>query len=389
MEAARATVALAGTDPLKARQLHRGALEAPRRAPVDSSDLGALTLPRAARGVRMQTRARDDERLLENAVMLGSGASNVRVLEYVEFLHDGFGLSFDVSPDVQAFLNGYATSIGRSVTFAQLTDYHQLRSALGSADVLLVYDQLCATSPCGGGPGALPSVATEWNPILKSFLGSGGVVIVLSGNQGPSSGTSSQSVSWAQTFLLASGPGLFNLPGYAPNTGRPEVVAPNDAVVLGVASNYPATKNSYLTFHGAIGGTLVVRDDTSFEPIVLHQVYPGTGAPFDAGAPSGSGGSGGLGGAGTDAGGDATGGSSTGGSAAGDAGTCPEGTTLWTYVPRPPNAACRACAAQACCAEMKACLQDPNCPGAITNKGILNGTEVALDMCVRGCGCLI
>jgi hypothetical protein len=103
----------------------------------------------------------------------------------------------------------------------------------------------------------VPTIATEWNPILNSFLDPGGVVVVLSGNQ--------NDTSWAETYSL---PGLFEISGWSKAT-LAAVAAPDDPVATGLVPSWTPT-HPYLTYSGAVGGRMVIRDNSSLAPIVLH-----------------------------------------------------------------------------------------------------------------------
>lgn len=213
-----------------------------------------------------------DQRILQNAVFLHSEIGNVRVVEYVQYTKDSMGAGFSVTA-VESFLTDYATAHQRAVTFDSLDDYTVLDQHLIAADVLLVYDQWCSSGTCGGGAGAMPTLQTLWNPILRAFLARGGIVIVLSGNQGPAAGASGAPDSWGETFRVVSNQGLMYVPAYKANVGYAVLADNTDPLAAGVTSPLPTLRNSYMTFPGAVGGRIVVRDVMSQAPIVLHAAY--------------------------------------------------------------------------------------------------------------------
>jgi len=214
-----------------------------------------------------------DQRILENAVFLTERSGTVRVLEYTEF-------NSGTSATVEPFLTSYAGSVGRAISFAALTDYRNLQTALPNADVLLIYDQ--PNDPYRGPQ--VSFIANTWSPDMEAFMAAGGVVVVLDG------GSSS-------TAAFAGGPsGFYLAAGSSPVTTTLAVEDSTDPVAAGVTSPFTST-TGFTKYPRASNGNIVVGTSDNLDPVVLHNAVPahlgGTGGGSGTGGTTGTGGVGG------------------------------------------------------------------------------------------------
>jgi hypothetical protein len=132
-----------------------------------------------------------------------------------------------------------------------------------SYDLLLVYDQANATS------GTLGMLGTAWAPTLATFLSAGGVVISLDG----AAGTTQEMPQFESNGGLLQVTSHTSIAAGTPVT----VVAPGDAVAVGVLSPYGVNANSaYYATSEANGGNVayVVEEPVSGEPVIVHKVVP-------------------------------------------------------------------------------------------------------------------
>jgi hypothetical protein len=108
------------------------------------------------------------DQVIGNTVLLAPETATIDVLIFDQYA--------DRTPTgevamVEAAILREMTAASRTVRFTRLTDYTMLSTALTSAmDVFIVAEQ-----ELGGG--TFPTIATAWESTLRTFLGSGGVVI--------------------------------------------------------------------------------------------------------------------------------------------------------------------------------------------------------------------
>jgi len=201
-------------------------------------------------------------KLLGNALLL-STATNVRVRSYEQYAAAG------AVSNVKAILNATAAAASRTVTYTTATtptDVSPGMSALNT-DVLVVYDQSSAPA------NALAAIGAGWASTISNFGHVGGVVIVLDGAGGAK----------PQMPALIQSAGVLDVTGDTSITpGTPlDVVAPSDAIGLGVVSPYGAAKRSvYFACNEPNGGTVtyVVEDPANdagpSQPVVVHKIAP-------------------------------------------------------------------------------------------------------------------
>jgi hypothetical protein len=188
----------------------------------------------------------NEDRLLGNAVFASLVTGTLQILEYTQYSDNS---ASGEAARGRAAINARATALGRSVVFTPLTNYTNLATALVGKDVLLVHEQESTSST------TMATVAAAWNPILNTFVNMGGVVVVCDFSGG----------SWQ----VLNGPGLMTIPSAINATSQPlTIAAPADPVVAGVtAYSAPNGSNSYPS---ATGGTVVVRQTSTGNPVVLH-----------------------------------------------------------------------------------------------------------------------
>lgn len=193
-------------------------------------------------------------RVLANAVFL-PGKNPVRVLSFESYSEASSVAS------VKAILDEGAASSGRTYvksTAASLADFRD-RLLIDSFDVALIFDQPKAP------PGVLRSVGCDMKLSLDSFSRVGGVVVVLDAASG---------VAEMSEFLTAST--MLETSAHAVVTGKTvDVVAPGDAIGIGVFSPYLApTRSVSFSVSEPPSASLVtvVSEPDSGKPVVLHKV---------------------------------------------------------------------------------------------------------------------
>ena len=171
--------------------------------------------------------------------------------------------------NVKSIMNAAAAGAGRTIAYTvatQPTDVSTGMTALNT-DVLVIYDQSSAPAS------TLAGIGTGWVAAIGSFAHVGGIVIVLdgAGGQNPQMPDLIKNAS----MLDVSADTTIN-----PNTAL-LVVAPSDAVGIGVVSPYGAAKTSvYFTCNEANVPpvTYVVEDSKNdagpTQPVVVHKVAP-------------------------------------------------------------------------------------------------------------------
>lgn len=193
-------------------------------------------------------------RVLVNAVFLPP-KNPVRVLSYEQWSEPASVGS------VKAILDDGALSSGRTYVKSVATSLADFRDRLliDNYDVALVFDQPNAPA------GALSTVGADTKVSLDSFSRVGGVVVVLDGGSG---------ISQMPQFLTAST--MLGTSGHTVVTGKAvDVVAPADAIGVGVLSPYSAPTRSVsfaVTEPPSTSLVTVVSEPLSTKPVVLHKV---------------------------------------------------------------------------------------------------------------------
>ena len=183
-------------------------------------------------------------RLLGNAVFLVP-RSPVRVLFY-----EGTATSASRN-GVRAAIEQVASERGRSwdERFAQVG---AVTDQLADVDVFVVLPQQAGTDT------ELRDLGVRWRRALDVFVHTGGVVVLLDGGG-----------SHAGTWQILHAAGLLDAAGRVDVTGDSvSVVAPGDAVVLGVPIEYRAERRS-VRFEGTSATAVVTHAQG---PVVLHRV---------------------------------------------------------------------------------------------------------------------
>lgn len=167
--------------------------------------------------------------LLGNAVFLAS-TDPVRILAYVR---DTSGVSINGTNQALA---SAAAARGRDYEKTEVTGLASVANQLTRADydVLIVYDQQNAPA------GRMASRAAAWAPAIETFTELGGIVIVLTGGDG-----TNEMNEFIDGIGIASVTGTTNYDG-----SRYSVVAPGDALAIGVVSPFLAVPTSCV-FDGA------------------------------------------------------------------------------------------------------------------------------------------
>jgi hypothetical protein len=167
--------------------------------------------------------------LLGNAVFLAQG-DPVRILAYTR---DSAVAS--INGTNQALVSA-AAARGRAFAKTEITGLNSVTNQLNRADyeVLIIYDQQNAPA------GRMASRAAAWSPTIQAFAELGGIVVVLTGGGGIS-----------EMDELVDGIGLASVTGTTNYNGNNyAVIAPGDALAIGVVSPYLAVATSCV-FSGA------------------------------------------------------------------------------------------------------------------------------------------
>jgi len=201
-------------------------------------------------------------RVLGNALLI-TPASTIRVRSYEQYAAAG------AVSNVKAILNAAAAGAGRTITYTVATQPSDVSPGMTvlNTDVLVVYDQSSAPT------NTLAGIGAGWATTLANFAHVGGVVIVLDGQGGPKP---------QMPDLIKSASILDVSSDTSITQGTPLlVVAPADAVGLGVVSPYGAAKRSvHFACNEPNSGsvTYVVEDPTNdagaSQPVVVHKVAP-------------------------------------------------------------------------------------------------------------------
>lgn len=109
------------------------------------------------------------EQVIGNAVLLAPETGIIDIVIYDQYAD--VTSSGEVS-NVEGSITRELTAASRTVRFTRLSDSTMLAAALGPAvDVFIIAEQE------SGGSAPFPTIATTWEPILRTFLGAGGVIM--------------------------------------------------------------------------------------------------------------------------------------------------------------------------------------------------------------------
>jgi hypothetical protein len=192
-------------------------------------------------------------RVITNAVFLAN-KNPVRVITFEQWADPAAVAS------VQSILDGASSASGRTyvkTVAANAMDFRD-RLLIDQFDVALVFDQTNAPA------GVLATIGSDTKGSLDSFSRVGGVVVVLDGGGGSSE---------MPSFLTAST--MLGVSAHDGNTSPVDVVAPADAIGIGVHSPYSAPARSVtFTVSDPSSPSLitVVAEPLSAKPVVLHKV---------------------------------------------------------------------------------------------------------------------
>ncbi len=185
-------------------------------------------------------------RLVGNAVFLANGVP-VRVAAY-----DEYAAAAAVS-GTDAAIDQVAAEQGRSWERVGVSTPGLLVAALADVDVVVIYSQANASDA------QLLDLGVSTQVALNSFVASGGVIVVLDGTGGNNG-----------TFQAGVHAGLIQVASRSAVAAGPlTVVAPGDAVAIGVPSSY-AVETSTVSFATAMANVVVVHGS---DPVVVHNVF--------------------------------------------------------------------------------------------------------------------
>ena len=197
--------------------------------------------------------------ILSNAAFM-SRSNPLRLLSYERYSRAG------ARNNVHAALDDAAAQLGRKVQLTStITDGDiPAKLAIQSFDVLLVVDEPDAP------PGALGALGSSWAATLATYTQHHGIVIVLDGGGG-----------MGQMPAFSSATGLLQVGQEAPVSSMTplQVLAPGDAVGIGVVSPYAATSSSVSFTTEPNGGAVVYvvggmggGEGGAPAPVVVHKV---------------------------------------------------------------------------------------------------------------------
>jgi hypothetical protein len=201
-------------------------------------------------------------RLLANAFLL-SPATTIRLRSYEQYASPG------AVTNVKAIFSAAAMGAGRTIATTVATmpsDVSTGMTALNT-DVLVIYDQ--STAPAS----TLATIGAGWVSAIANFAHVGGIVIALDGAGGMN----------PQMPALIGSAKILDVSGdtFVAQSTALDVVAPADAVGIGVVSPYGAGKRSvFFACNEPNGGsvTYVVEDPAGdagpTQPVVVHKIAP-------------------------------------------------------------------------------------------------------------------
>jgi hypothetical protein len=195
-------------------------------------------------------------RVLSNAVFIAQN-NPLNVLSY-----EHYALASAVT-HVKTILDGVAKSTGRTISITSTSTDADIPNKLTpqAYAVLLVHDQPSAPA------GALATLGGSWQSTLSTFTQQGGIVVVLDGGSGvgemPAFATATTLLDVSAQSNVAVGTPL-------------SVVAPADAVGVGVVSPYAAGKTSVSLLTEPNGGNIIYvvqapNDAGPGAPVVVHK----------------------------------------------------------------------------------------------------------------------
>ena len=211
---------------------------------LDGSCVGSVAGHVVAIGHDYVSGRRGMNRVAGNAVFL-AGRSPVRVVAW-----EGSSTSSSRA-GTDAAISQVATDTGRAWTRQAVSDPARVPLELAGADVFLVYAQ------AGDDDAALRARGEEWSRALVEFVAQGGTVVMFE----------TVSPANAGTWQILDAAGLFPCAGRSPTTATIQVMAPSDAVALGVPLSY-ASEPATVRFETAVS-TTVAADGTG--PVVVHR----------------------------------------------------------------------------------------------------------------------
>lgn len=190
---------------------------------------------------------RAQARLVANAVMIAQG--ELAVATYAQ----------DADPtcvaNAETAVAQAAGRAGRTVAFSRIEDTERAGDVLAGANVLLVHAQAAATHE------ALTALGQQWRDLLATFLGRGGVMVVLD-----APATSELGGTWRVVAAAE----LVAITGATDVTGQTvDLVDPGDAVALGMGARYRAEQHS-VSFTAPDASPVVAAGG---DPVVLHEVF--------------------------------------------------------------------------------------------------------------------
>lgn len=197
--------------------------------------------------------------VLSNAAFM-SRSNPLRILSYERYARA------TAKSNVHSALDDSATQLGRKLQLTSTVSDGDIPATLSiqGYDVLLVLDQPDAA------PGALGALGSSWASTLATFTQQHGIVVVLDGGDG----VGGMPAFTTQTALLQVG-----LESSVSSTLPLQVLAPGDAVGIGVVSPYAAPPGSVSFQTEANGGPVVYvvggmggGDAGAGGPVVVHKV---------------------------------------------------------------------------------------------------------------------
>lgn len=189
------------------------------------------------------------ETLIGNAILHGDLTGDVAVLAYTE--HADMAVE---KPRTDAAIDARLGALGRTWTRTEFADYTLLGSLIGSAEVLLLYEQ------DQGNNATMNTIGNAWTLILPQFLATGGVIVAADGWNGESYGGPSRILDRAGVISVSAGAAFA--------TGTLPVVDPTDTVATDMPTTYAATSSTMelMTTEGN-----VVVDSPTGDPVVVHK----------------------------------------------------------------------------------------------------------------------
>jgi hypothetical protein len=169
---------------------------------------------------------------------------------------------------VTGIITAYAAQISRTLTLTTTVVDGDIPARLNVSDfdVLLVYDQ--ATAPTG----ALGALGTSWANTLTTYVGAGGLVIVLDG-----SGSDAIDAGASEMPQLITNAALLNVTSQVPlpQGTRVRNIAPGDSVGSNVGAQYGTTLDSarFAADPPSATITYVIFDQPDGQPVVIHRTF--------------------------------------------------------------------------------------------------------------------